>query len=373
MAAAGASEAASGSPGAGAAEFAYGREALLVGGVGWGGGSRATAFDLALERGWSEREARGGLFRYRLGEVATRVLPGPAGLVAQLNPQRARERRAPQAMRALGQPFDPAAFHFGRLRPAEVLFALAPSHRRAARVLVAINASPLERCHVLLVPEPARGLPQALTAEALLAGLEALLLSGRPDLRLGFNSPGAGASVNHLHLHAYYLARPLSLEHAPARPLRPRAGLYLLDGHAVPAPGLLLYDDGRRPARLARRAARLAAHLVRRRVAHNLFATRGAPPAGPGPDPDARPGLRLLLWPRQAAFGAKPQGEFTVALCELAGHLPLAQPRHFHELTEDDALRRIRHCLLPPDQLHSLQQELANLLDHEPDGGSDED
>ncbi|NXX19075.1 GDPP1 phosphorylase, partial [Podargus strigoides] len=81
--------------------------------------------------------------------------PGPMRMVAQLNVQRGAERRPPQAVLSLRQPFDPAAFNFTRLRRGELLLRL----RRAAGhgpapdpLLVAINASPLERGHVLLLP-----------------------------------------------------------------------------------------------------------------------------------------------------------------------------------------------------------------------------
>ncbi|NXT18495.1 GDPP1 phosphorylase, partial [Syrrhaptes paradoxus] len=80
--------------------------------------------------------------------------PGPMRLVAQLNVQRGTERRPPQPFRSLRQPFDPGAFNFTCLRPAELLLRL----RRAggsggpAPLLVAINDSPLERGHVLLLP-----------------------------------------------------------------------------------------------------------------------------------------------------------------------------------------------------------------------------
>lgn len=352
-------------PGAGTEVFAYTPEAFVRGGV-EPGRSRApipSSFDLALQRGWEDRLAR-GLFRYALGELQTRLLPGPAGLVAQLNTRRASERRAPQAVRSVRQSFDPAQFNFTQIRPAEVLFALAPCHRQPPppRVLVAINVSPLEFGHVLLLPEPALRLPQVLTAEALRAGLEALLLSGHPGFRVGFNSLGACASVNHLHLHAFYLAWELRVESAPARPLLPEAGLYLLERPDVPAPGLLFYTEGRRLGELARRVCRLTDHLVRQEIAYNLFATRGAAPEGEQAGAH-RPGLRVILWPRRAYFGAKQAAAFNVALCELAGHLPIKTAGEFEALTEAEALRLIHQSLLPEPQFARLQRELVALLD----------
>ncbi|PKU32671.1 gdp-d-glucose phosphorylase 1 [Limosa lapponica baueri] len=299
-----------------------------------------------------------GVFRYRLGPLPTRLLPGPMRMVAQLNAQRGTERRPPQPVRSLRQPFDPAAFNFTRLRPAELLLRLRRA-RRPDPLLVAINASPLERGHVLLLPEPARGLPQALTAPVLLGGLEAALLSAHPGFRLGFNGLGACASVNHLHLHGFYLRRPLLVESAPARPLGPPHGPSLLT--AVPAPAFLFYAAG--PAGLeavARDACRAAERLVDTGLAYNLLITRGDPPGGPAPD--GRRGLRVLLWARRPSFGAKASAAFNVALCELAGYLPLPAAPLFEEITEEEALRAIRQHLLPEPQLLSLGQDLVRLL-----------
>ncbi|NXV84095.1 GDPP1 phosphorylase, partial [Atlantisia rogersi] len=262
-------------------DFEYREEDFVLRAAEWGAepGSAPSRFDRALLDGWNDRMER-GLFRYRLGPLPTRVLPGPMRLVAQLNQQRGSERRPPQAVHSLRQPFDPRAFNFTRIRPGEVLLRL----RRAGGgpdppepLLVAINASPLERGHVLLLPEPARGLPQALTAPLLLAGLEAALLSAHPGFRVGFNGLGGCASVNHLHLHGLYLPRPLPVEAAPARPLSPRLSL-LRD---VPAPAFLFYAAG--PAALgalSRDVCRAAEHLAAAGLACNLFATRGDPPEG---------------------------------------------------------------------------------------------
>ncbi|KAM6119557.1 GDP-D-glucose phosphorylase 1 [Pterocles gutturalis] len=346
-------------------EFVYGEEDFILETAGWDGepGSAPSRFDRALLEGWSDRMER-GLFRYRLGPVPTRVLPGPMGLVAQLNVQRGTERRPPQPFRSLRQPFDPAAFNFTRLRPAELLLRL----RRAGSsggpaapspLLVAINASPLERGHVLLLPEPARGLPQALAAPELRAALEAALLSAHPGFRVGFNGPGAGASVNHLHLHGLYLPRPLPVDSAPARPLCPPRGLSLLLG--APAPAFLFFAGS--PGALgplSRAVCRAAEHLADTGLACNLLATRGEPPGGPGRA--AAGGLRVLLWPRRPRFGAKGGAAFPVALCELAGHLPLPAAPLFRDITEERALSAIREDLLPEPQLLRLGEDLARLL-----------
>ncbi|XP_051484804.1 GDP-D-glucose phosphorylase 1 [Apus apus] len=343
-------------------ELLYGEQELVPEAAGWGHepGSMLSRFDQALLAGWSDRMER-GLFRYRLGALPTRLLPGPMGLVAQLNAQRGTQRRPPQPVCSLRQPFNPQDFNFTRIHPDEVLFCLRRAgdgcHAAPDPLLVAINASPLERGHVLLLPEPARGLPQALTAAGLRGALEALLLSTHPGFRVGFNGLGGYASVNHLHFHGLYLPRPLLVESVPAQPLCPPHCFSLL--RDVPAPAFLFYAAG--PAELealARDMCRAAEHVAEAGLACNLFATRGDPPAGPG----GRRGLRVLLWARRPSFGAKASTAFNVALCELAGYLPLPSEPLYREMTEAEALRNICEPLLPEPELLRLGRALARLL-----------
>ncbi|NWW32399.1 GDPP1 phosphorylase, partial [Panurus biarmicus] len=333
-------------------EFVYGEEDFVLETADWGDPvSASSRFDRLLLAGWNDRMER-GLFRYRLGPLPTRVLPGPVRLVAQLNEQRSAERRPPQPVRSLRDPFDPGAFNFTRLRPAELLFRLRRSGGPGPPpdpLLVAINASPLERGHVLLLPEPARRLPQVLTAPVLCGALEAALLSGHPGFRVGFNGLGGGASVNHLHLHGLYLDHPLPLEEAPAEPLGPRLGLL----RAGPAPAFLFFARG--PAALepvSRAVCRAAEHLGGAGLAYNVLATRGG----------AR-GLRVLLWARRPLFGPKAGEPFAVALCELAGLLPLPAEPLYRDITEVQALSAIRQHLLPEPELLHLGGELARLLE----------
>lgn len=310
-----------------------------------------------------------GLFRYCLGELQTQTLPGTVGFVAQLNVERGVQRRPPQNIRSVRQPFDPEQFNFNKIRPGEVLFRLhrepgLPDVLQQEEILVLINVSPLEWGHVLLVPEPARGLPQRLLPGALRAGLEAVLLSSHPGFRIGFNSLGGLASVNHLHLHGYYLAHRLPVEGAPSEPLDPGGHLYLLQ--AVPAPGFLFYTSGPGPdlEALISRVCRATNYLTDHEIAHNLFVTRGAPPGKTSPS-SALTGIRVILWARKSSFGIKESEAFNVALCELAGHLPVKTSQDFSNLTEAAALALIQDCLLPHDQVEKVRAALVALVAQE--------
>ncbi|XP_027777900.2 GDP-D-glucose phosphorylase 1 [Marmota flaviventris] len=354
-------------------DFVYGQKELIVEGIQWPRNAPSTLdtpsrFDSALCSAWRQRVEL-GLFRYRLGELQTQTLPGAVGFVAQLNVERGVQRRRPQNIKSVRQAFDPEQFNFNKIRPGEVLFRLhrKPNDCSAVQqedILVIINVSPLEWGHVLLVPEPTRGLPQRLLPGVLRAGLETVLLSSHPGFRVGFNSLGGLASVNHLHLHGYYLAHRLPVEGAPSEALDPGGHLYLLQ--AVPAPGFLFYTSGPGPdlEALISRVCRATDYLTDHEIAHNLFVTRGAPP-GKASASTVLTGVRVILWARKSNFGIKEGEAFSVALCELAGHLPVKTYQDFSSLTEEAALALIQDCLLPPAQADEIQEALVALMAQE--------
>ncbi|XP_049639892.1 GDP-D-glucose phosphorylase 1 [Suncus etruscus] len=360
----------------GAPDFVYGQQELVLEGVQWSNvptvpdqlPPSVSRFDSALCSAWKQRMEL-GLFRYCLKELQTRILPGTVGFVAQLNVERGIQRRHPQDIRSVRQAFDPGQFNFSHIRPGEILFCLRPKPllpdaSQLEDIFVVINISPLERGHVLLVPEPARGLPQRLLPSVLRAGLEAVLLSSHPGFRVGFNSLGGLASVNHLHLHGYYLDHRLPVEGAPSEPLDERGHLHLL--RTLPAPGFLFYTS--QPSAdletLSRRICTATDYLYEQEIAHNLFVTRGAPPGMLSPS-SALTGLRVILWARKSSFGIKESEAFNVALCELAGHLLVKRPEDFCSLTEASALALIQDSLLPPAQAHKVQAALVALMAQE--------
>ncbi|XP_062926329.1 GDP-D-glucose phosphorylase 1 [Mobula hypostoma] len=349
-------------------DFVYTERDLLRSGIRWDGARPDSRFDEALRLAW-ERRMRAGCFRYRLWEpeLPVRELPGRCRLLAQLNVRRATERRKPQEILSVRQPFDPQRFNFSRVPRRELLFRLRPSRSPEAggdaEALLIINVSPLAYGHVLLLPEPELPLPQALTRAAVLRALELVFLSSEPAFRVGFNSLGAFASVNHLHLHGFYLPHRLQVESVPTEPLGEAgvgARLHRLCGHYTR--GLALYSDGRARDRAEVADTLLAVSdlLLRRSLAHNLLVSRGCP-LGPGPGPESRDGVRLIVWPRTPCFGAKDESAFNVAVCELAGFLPVKTARHFESLTEESVLRAIGEEQLPAEHFSRLCAEIAAL------------
>ncbi|XP_061678470.1 GDP-D-glucose phosphorylase 1 isoform X2 [Syngnathoides biaculeatus] len=321
-------------------------------------------FDSVVKAGWTDRMER-GVFRYHLGDLKTRILPGRCGLVAQLNVKRGIERRKPQEILSIQQDFNAKKFNFNKVNPDEIIFEMIKDSeeghemgRPPCKTVVLVNVSPLEFGHCLFVPDPARCFPQVLTSFAIQVGIESVLLSSDPAFRVGFNSLGACASVNHLHLHGYYLKYKLNIESAPVRPLLPEKGVYTLPG--FPA-GFLFYSESKGVEDVARAVCRVTDFLIEANVAHNLFLTRGCPPCEED-DKLLRKGVRIAVWPRMACFGTKEETAFNVAVCELAGHLSFKNSKDFELTTESHVIDTIQCYLLPPGEFLQLEKQLTQHL-----------
>ncbi|KAK7878206.1 hypothetical protein WMY93_031158 [Mugilogobius chulae] len=324
-------------------------------------------FDSLLQNGWTERMDK-GLFRYKLNDLQTRVLPGSCGYVAQLNIQRGVERRKPQEILSIQQEFNDKQFNFNKINPAEIIFEMTKCVKSAnhlnvpSKMLVLVNVSPLEFGHCLFVPDPLQCYPQILTKFAIEVGIESVLLSSDPGFRVGFNSLGAFASVNHLHLHGYYLDHELALESIGVEKLVPEKAFYrVVDYHA----GFVFYTEAKFVEKVAENISKVTDFLVKHNIAHNLFLTRGCPPCHhkpSGTESSSRKGVRIFVWPRKSCFGAKEESALNVALCELAGHLPFKNKTDFEKATEEGVADIINKYLLPKDEFLSLEQQLMDHL-----------
>lgn len=148
----------------------------------------------------------------RLGLVETRRA-GPWHVT--FNPLRALRppRISGQRFDGLVRSFDPSGFHFNKpFLAREVLW---EGELAGKPVRLLYNKFPFARLHGLLVPEPARDLPQYLTPELHDWAWDLCAHSTIPGLCLAYNSSGAGASVNHLHFQSF-----VQTEHLPVQDRR---------------------------------------------------------------------------------------------------------------------------------------------------------
>ncbi|XP_033824052.1 GDP-D-glucose phosphorylase 1-like [Periophthalmus magnuspinnatus] len=325
-------------------------------------------FDTVIQNGWTERMEK-GLFRYKLNDLQTCVLPGNYGYVAQLNIQRGIERRKPQEILSIQQEFNDKQFNFNKINPEEIICEMTKCvnsrdvlNAPTSKMTVLVNVSPLEFGHCLFVPDPLQCYPQVLTKFAIAVGIESVFLSSDPGFRVGFNSLGAFASVNHLHLHGYYLDHELALESIAVEPLVPEKDFHRLINYHV---GFVFYTEAKSVDKVAENICRVTDFLVKQNIAHNLFLSRGCPPHVHKPremENSSRKGVRIFVWPRKSCFGAKQESALNVALCELAGHLPFKNKTDFEKATEEGVTEIINKYLLPKDEFFNLEQQLIQHL-----------
>lgn len=107
-------------------------------------------------------------------------------------------------------PINPDGFHFNRLFLAKEIFWEGELAGKPTRILY--NKFPFARLHGLLVPEPSRQLPQYLSPELHSWAWALCAQTGVPGLCLGYNSYGAGASVNHMHFQSFVQTHPLPVQ-----------------------------------------------------------------------------------------------------------------------------------------------------------------
>lgn len=332
-------------------------------------------FDRCLCEEW-DKAVEAGHFRYKLDIEETRII-GSKNYVAQLNIKRAQERRKPDSINTVNQPYNPATFNFTKIKPEEILFELVKEENgpqqlcngkpvgsrslddtHKERHLVIINVSPLEYGHVLLVPDVDACLPQILTEHSIKLSLEMMLLSKHRGFRVGFNSLCAFASVNHQHLHAFYLDTELFIESAPVDHLC--GPLYELTCMTAPGFAFQLHDTG--VDKLSKILFQIADYFQKNEIAHNLYMTRG-PVFNKERQNDERT-IRVFLWPRKKFIGSmwlKAEEAFNVALVELAGHLPVKVKDLFYELDEEKIESTIRDTLLDKSEYENIKRDVIKL------------
>lgn len=317
-------------------------------------------FDQLLRLKW-ECAAANGVLRYQLPDLMTKVLAGQTRFVAQLNTKRALQRRSPGHMTHLHQPFDPEQFNFTKIKPIEILFSFVEQVQGCStdcddtfdQNIVIVNVSPLEYCNVLLVPRPSACQPQVLTADSLRIAIVFALSSKNRGFRVAFNSLCAFASVNHLHFHGYYLDQCLPCETWEASHI---AGpCHELVGY--PARAFVFFYEGNVES-LARSIHQLSNYCHFHNIAHNLMITRGHDSL----HNDSMLGLRVILWPRKSSLGVKSSSAFNVAVCELAGHLPIYNEEDYHTMTDEKACLLLSQTAVSQEEFQQIKVDVIEIF-----------
>lgn len=343
-------------------------------------------FDIKLRERW-DMAMTNGHFRYDLSHVQTRIVPGKENYVLQLNLKRLKERRSAVNVVSCQMPYDPEKFNFTKVKRDEILFRLEfdrqdlPSNgfiEKNTNVdklsddccnsekkhcdLIMVNVSPLEYGHILLIPDVDCSIPQRLTLRGIRLALDLLLLSSHPGFRIGFNSLCALASVNHQHLHAWYLDYPLTIETSPASKVCNQ--FYELTSFPTKPFAFQLHETTADD--LASLIHKVANFLQTNNIAHNFFMTRGS--LLDSKSDSSQSTIRALIWPRKSVIGSKDVKNeapvpFNVAVCELGGHIPMYVPEMYDDMTEEYISQRLSSISLPEKEFNAVKDKVREIVE----------
>lgn len=299
----------------------------------WKSLSVNSKFDESLKSLWREKEDQ-GLFRYKYKEENVIVLPGKYGFLAVLNIDRGTKRRKPNIFTSVLEPFNDDLFNFTKVNTREYLFkfSYASSISSNTNDTLAINTSPLGDFHSLILPKIDSKLPQVINEYSLNIAIQLLLLSASPAIRIGFNSLCAFASVNHLHLHLYYLEYKMYLEYCDIEQFSGPCHK-IID---YPSKGFVfILKSSDLLSDFVKTVFIMINYLQQKNIPHNIFITRAlVKDLNTSDFNDLRNCVRVFIWARISS-GDKRMDKFSPATCELFGHLVFKDKIEFSEVTEN--------------------------------------
>ncbi|GAA0155324.1 hypothetical protein LIER_38063 [Lithospermum erythrorhizon] len=311
---------------------------------------------------WEDRVQK-GLFRYDVTACETKVIPGKYGFIAQLNEGRhLKERPTEFQDDKVLQPFDGNKFNFTKVGQEEVLFQFEESKDNEVRFfpnapidtehspsVVAINVSPIEYGHVLLIPRIIECLPQRIDRDSLLLALYLAVEAANPCFRLGYNSLGAFATINHLHFQAYYLAVPFPIEKAPTKNISTtRNGVNISNILNYPVRGLV-FEGGDSLEDLSNVISDTCICLQENNIPFNVLI--------------ADSGRRVFLFP-QCYAKKQALGEATAelldiqvnpAVWEISGHMVLKKKEDYEGASEENAWRLLAEVSLSEERFEEVR------------------
>ncbi|XP_011195804.1 GDP-D-glucose phosphorylase 1 [Zeugodacus cucurbitae] len=296
----------------------------------------ATRYLVELQQKWLMLQNTDNVFAYNLNVTKSRYLPGQKIIYMEYNPQRTRLRRLPQTISSLKPVFNEEAFNFKKIKPLELLMSI-PYEDIVISMI--INKSPLTRYHTLVCPDVAAGQPQRLTLPALSFCVKFLLNLADEEkaFRIGYNSPGALASVNHLHLHILYVTADLYVDKAELELLQ-STNIYRLSDKMPTEAICFIFNKTTDEAALNAQIQKLFNFIIwlcEHDIPHNLFLT---------PNRSACFGnvLKVFVSCRKAFCYVKDLNTYNIGFCEVSGYVTVGDEQLYESLTEQEVLAKIQ-------------------------------
>ncbi|KAE8654217.1 GDP-L-galactose phosphorylase 1 [Hibiscus syriacus] len=216
--------------------------------------------------------------------------------------------------------------------------------------VVAINVSTIEYGHVLLIPRILECLPQRIDRESFLLALYMAVEAGNPYFRLGYNSFGAFATINHLHFQAYYLDVPFPIEKAPTKKLTTlKDEVIISELLNYPVRGLV-FEGGYTLQDLSYTVSDACICLQENNIPYNVLIS------------DC--GKRIFLLPqcyaeKQALGEVSPElleTQVNPAVWEISGHMVLKMRKNYDEASDENAWRLLAEVSLSDERFREVNE-----------------
>ncbi|MDD5173205.1 MAG: hypothetical protein PHV48_00010, partial [Candidatus Omnitrophica bacterium] len=174
-------------------------------------------FDNTVQELWDQRMRRGGVFSYTFDAVMNKKAGefGVSYVAGRTEYDKASGRKQSlEAGSVIPPPVDPNK-NFNKFLETE-----GPQRRlldlaiNGMHIAIDVNKNPIIGYGFLIIPEPEKEHPQYFTDIALEALIAVKRLSKSGNLKIGFNSWGGSASINHLHLQAGYYNEDAPIQNA---------------------------------------------------------------------------------------------------------------------------------------------------------------
>uniref|UniRef100_J3L6U1 GDP-L-galactose phosphorylase 1 n=2 Tax=Oryza brachyantha TaxID=4533 RepID=J3L6U1_ORYBR len=330
---------------------------------------KLSPFLCKLFKEWDDRKAR-GLFHHDISSCETKILHGEHNFVATLIEGRDQKKRPTQfGMNQVIQPFDGAKFNFTKVSLEEVIFTLeeaqddsekyfgnVPHALAASPSAILINVSPIGYCHVLLIPRVQDCLPQRVDKESFLLAMYVAREARNPFFRVGYNSLGGFATINHLHFQAYYLKVQYPVEKTPIEKLATLENdVSIFQLVQYPVSGFA-FEGGSCLEDLSDVVSRVSIFMQDNNRPFNVLISESA--------------KRVFLLPqcyaeKQALGKASPQFldmRINPAVWELSGHLVLKRKEDYDEASEATMSRFLVEASLSESEFQELKSCILEFL-----------
>nr|XP_002131802.1 GDP-D-glucose phosphorylase 1-like [Ciona intestinalis] len=326
-------------------------------------------FDDLLVKTWEIAQSN-AVSNYEL-KIECRRVPGPLGIVAQLNTQRTSNRRKPQVFNNVSLPFNPDQFNFTKIKQNELLFNIykKDGHSRTLVGSCVVNVSPFAKCHSLIVPDPNSCRPQIMAVDGIKLALELQALSRNKTLVTVFNSMCGQASVNHLHLHCYYMPKindekqhvtlPM-LQQTFTKTLKISKNCVLCKELPVPA-FMFTISSADDITLTAYDLTKITDYFVEKDIAHNVVIIKSKDSTTLEAASEVTfPVIRVFLWARKKLHDIKADIKMAMGACELAGHVFTGEK--YHSLSEDGMLKVYDKVRLQDSVFQQIVQDVEAKL-----------